>query len=108
MRGVTFAEHLRAAMKQQGMTSRKLAKAWHPDKADQYRRYIMRYLSKTNPVEPTPQLRDEIAAALGVDPRMLPLGEGEQAGLMVDLMEAIQRLERLEGIVGHRNKRRAS
>lgn len=102
---MTFAEHLRAAMETQGFSSRKLAKAWHPENPEQYRRYVMRYLSGTNP---TTRVRDEIAAALGVDPRMLPLGESTQADLMSDLMEAIRRLEYLEGIVGRNNRRRAS
>lgn len=95
-----FADHLRRAMNAKNMSSRKLAKAWHPESPESYRRSIMRYLS--GKVTPTPEVRDQLAAALGVSPEMLPLAVDNRtvadmtADLMARLEVAIARLEQFE------------
>lgn len=88
---MTFADDLRQQMGEQGMSSRKLARTWHPENPDQYRRYIMRYLAGT--VTPTLEIRNQLADALGVEPSMLPLGETPHEALMADLLSVIHRLE---------------
>lgn len=87
----SFATHLSELMKLIGETNMGLARKWRPESIQPTRRMIQTYIAGTH--VPTPRVRDEIAAALGVRPSLLPLAVDGDVALLADLMAVVQRLE---------------
>lgn len=96
-----FAPKLRAAMQRQGVSSRKLCRLWRPDSdVETTRRSLNRYLRTDHKsVIPGPEIRRELASALGIHPDELQPDEDEETDLVAALIGRIVRRE-VERLVG--------
>ncbi len=103
-----FQDNLRAAMRMQNVSSRDLARRWHPENPETYRRSIMRYTAGT--VTPSPEIRDQLADALGVAPSVLPLpSDAHELEILADLMAALDRVRQIEDrLLSHDSERRTA
>lgn len=89
-----FGRKLRGEMDSQKMSTRELAKRWRPGSHESARRSLIRYLR--NGTIPGPDIRGELADALGVDRERLEPDDEEDALLSSDLSRALLAVIRKE------------
>ena len=101
-----FAPKLRDAMSEKGISSRQLCRVWRPGRDQETtRRSLNRYLrADQKSVIPGPEIRRELAEALGVDASEFTPDDDEETDLVAALISRLVRRE-VQKIVGNAVRR---